>query len=818
MDIYAIVRQDLAQNGFNPEEIIGDGKLRRFKVNANDKNPDAWIVCYLNKTHRGDEFLAGSYGDWHFDSTHNFCTNISLTSKEKEVYYAKARKAFDQECLKKWEETSVACTDFWNNFTETEGLHEYLIRKKIQQLHGARLADRGAELLIPVKDFNQKIWGFQKIYGDGTKRFQPGTKKAGNFFQLGDIQSKETIYLCEGFATGVSVYEAIEKPVLVCFDAGNLVSVARLVREKFPECILIVCGDDDIFTENNPGKLKAQEAASAGLGTAIFPVFKNRSEKQTDFNDLAMADGLEILREQILGAEGKKFYVNALGFRGSSYFYTSSENLQIVEINGHTETDLLKLMPEDYWKSQYSNKGRIIWSKAKSDLMAKCRAKGIFVQQKVRGNGLWFDRGRVIVHLGDRLFYDQDFRHLHSLDSDYFYELDQRLQPVNDRPLSVAELSEFRSLLSSFNYVNLQQYLYLGCWMALAPICGILPWRPHLWLTGEPGSGKSTVKDFVDSYLDFSFRHLSVTGSSTEAGVRQTLKAAAIPLTFDEFEPEGRRAAERVESFLELCRLASSEGSGNIIKGGAGGEPTSYGVRFMALLGSVKPRLIAEADKSRFTYIELDKSKQSNTQWNAIRKALRLMTEEFAERLFSRVVGMSSVILKNAQTFREAFVETGATQRIGQQYGTLLAGWEALQSDSEISLADAIDTVRNIKLEDEDSVSEYKDQEECLDYLLNSFVRFENTQHLLKTLINAGTETVLHKEIHNYGMKIVAGNLFIKITNTQVDRIFQGSKWGPSWKQILKRLDGVKRRTTARIQHKVEMGITIPSIYFNQPE
>ena len=35
-------------------------------------------------------------------------------------------------------------------------------------------------------------------------------------------------------------------------------------------------------------------------------------------------------------------------------------------------------------------------------------------------------------------------------------------------------------------------------WAALAPVCGALRWRPHIWLAGGPGSGKSTVlNDFL---------------------------------------------------------------------------------------------------------------------------------------------------------------------------------------------------------------------------------------------------------------------------------------------------------------------------------
>ena len=42
-------------------------------------------------------------------------------------------------------------------------------------------------------------------------------------------------------------------------------------------------------------------------------------------------------------------------------------------------------------------------------------------------------------------------------------------------------------------------HLLLAGWVALAPVCGALGWRPHAWITGKAGSGKTTImKRFVN--------------------------------------------------------------------------------------------------------------------------------------------------------------------------------------------------------------------------------------------------------------------------------------------------------------------------------
>jgi nucleoid-associated protein YgaU len=37
--------------------------------------------------------------------------------------------------------------------------------------------------------------------------------------------------------------------------------------------------------------------------------------------------------------------------------------------------------------------------------------------------------------------------------------------------------------------------MLLAGWIALAPICGAMRWRPHLWLTAAAGAGKALPPD-----------------------------------------------------------------------------------------------------------------------------------------------------------------------------------------------------------------------------------------------------------------------------------------------------------------------------------
>jgi putative DNA primase/helicase len=114
----------------------------------------------------------------------------------------------------------------------------------------------------------------------------------------------EPLLICEGWATGLSLRMALERklPVFVGLDAGNLLPVAQLLRGLYPQSPLLICADDDWRTEGNPGRLKAHQAAKAVSECAYtWPVFQRhlRGPKDTDFNDLALRQGLNAVRQQI---------------------------------------------------------------------------------------------------------------------------------------------------------------------------------------------------------------------------------------------------------------------------------------------------------------------------------------------------------------------------------------------------------------------------------------------------------------------------------------------------------------------------------------
>ncbi|MEO5813008.1 MAG: toprim domain-containing protein, partial [Rhodanobacter sp.] len=154
--------------------------------------------------------------------------------------------------------------------------HPYLIAKGVHA-HGIRQV-KGL-LLIPLRDADGVLWNVQTIAPDGTKRFLSGGRKRGLYHGIG---ASVTGLLCVavGYATAASVHEATGYPVAAAFDCGNLESVAKVLRAKYPQVMITICADNDVHTPGNPGLTKATIAARVIGGNVAIP-----PDGYNDFND-----------------------------------------------------------------------------------------------------------------------------------------------------------------------------------------------------------------------------------------------------------------------------------------------------------------------------------------------------------------------------------------------------------------------------------------------------------------------------------------------------------------------------------------------------
>lgn len=208
-----------------------------------------------------------------------------------------------------------AARALWDAASPT-GASPYLVRKGVQP-HGLRFLPDGTAL-VPLLDAEGALWNVQRIAPErpvkngsaGTdKLFQKGGRKSGLWHMLGEPgQAPAVVLVGEGYATCASLHEAGGWPVAVAFDAGNLLHVARALRRLYPAALLVLCGDDDRATEartdTNTGRVKAEAAARAVQGLAVFPSMPAGDDApgNVDFNDMHQAQGLAAVRDAVQAA------------------------------------------------------------------------------------------------------------------------------------------------------------------------------------------------------------------------------------------------------------------------------------------------------------------------------------------------------------------------------------------------------------------------------------------------------------------------------------------------------------------------------------
>jgi putative DNA primase/helicase len=294
MDARDLFKTAIADAGLTPpDEIIADGCIHRFCPDDSNKKSG----FYLFHT---DNLPAGHFGCWKNGISETWCSkaHTAMDSTEKDLYKRKmeafkearefARKQIIIECIE-W------CTEHYSNSTEATNNHPYLEAKGV---NAYGLKQLGTELMIPLHDTIGNIRGMQFIQPDGTKNFKTGTDKNSHFFLVGSIDS-HPLLICEGYATGASLHQATGYAVVVAFDAGNLKPVASVLRNKYPNLCIVICGDNDQWGKVNTGKIKATEAATSVGGLLAIPDFSGVDGKPTDFNDLHKMEGLDAVRQQI---------------------------------------------------------------------------------------------------------------------------------------------------------------------------------------------------------------------------------------------------------------------------------------------------------------------------------------------------------------------------------------------------------------------------------------------------------------------------------------------------------------------------------------
>lgn len=282
----------------SPGEIIADGTIHRFDVDA-DGDKKGWYVAHFT-----EEMSYASYGDWSEGQTykwHSLKDTVVTPDQNKKIKSAilEAQKKCDEERAHEQSEAAKKCKELWNAVADAPDDHPYLKKKGVKP-YGIKLHQSNNNLIIPVLS-SGKTSSLQSIKESGKKSFFPNGKVSGGYHLIGDVGP--LVLMCEGYATGASLYEATGIPTVVAFNAGNLPKVAKELKKEYPDANFIICADNDKWTPGNPGRTKATEAAEVLSGIVAYPKFKqpeiDKHGKPTDWNDFHQIYGLNAVLKSL---------------------------------------------------------------------------------------------------------------------------------------------------------------------------------------------------------------------------------------------------------------------------------------------------------------------------------------------------------------------------------------------------------------------------------------------------------------------------------------------------------------------------------------
>jgi putative DNA primase/helicase len=593
-----------------------------------------------------------------------------------------------------------------------------------------------------------------------------------------------------------------------------------------------------LWPDNDGAGTTAMQSAQEALRKANKQVSIVDFQTTKDKWDLADAEAEGWTREQVLAVIDTEVmpdeigeavsvasnpWFECLGFQNEPedkcwYYSHRASALRSFTPASFDQKKMLTMATDDQWKQMIhknvADKGAV--NTAFEMVFAECSKKGIFNPDCSRKIGLWHDDGRIVANMGDYLIVDGKKTAM-MLNSKFIYEHTSKSE-IDCEPATVEETSQIADVCCMLNMTPFECWFLVG-WIWLAPVCGVLNWRPTLWITGEAGSGKTTILSRILKPLldDFCF---SGESSTTEAGIRHKLNGRVVPALFDEAEMESKKAAYTIKEVLRLARGSSSKDGSTIIKGSATGEAKRYTIRSMFCFLSIMSGATEISDLTRVTalWVKKDSKEGAEKRFNDLCHLFdTVMTKEMGHKMIMRSILEVRTTLKVVDMFVNYISAETNERRLADQIGPLLAGCWMMNNATLPTNTDIKTMVDEVNWQRLAQRTFDSDHASALSHLLSTRIEHQEDESPIRKMIVSEliskiliqNESTANSEslpellsLNRVGIHLIpkSGVLRISKKNPELAKLFKDTPWVINWNDTMRNIAGA-------VEHKDPMAM-----------
>lgn len=529
--------------------------------------------------------------------------------------------------------------------------------------------------------------------------------------------------------------------------------------------------------------------------------------------------------------------VQALGVMGDVCFYLDLLG-QLRAVDNHTKdrmrtifggrTESLMQNFPSYAKGANAPTG---WSQeeAAAAMVRACYERGVWDAEKhTRGRGAWLDEeGALLLHCGDGVLLKGAWVEPGRIGRHVYPSEAKAPRPASKFPASGPENpgEKLFAILKTWNWErrDLDAYLLFG-WILSAMMGGALKWRPMAWVTGDAGSGKSTIHELLRAMLTEEWMVYS--SDPTEAGVRQLIDQSSVPVLLDEAEPRADDNT-RILGMVALARQAAS--GGIVLRGGSNHKGRKFQARSSFLFSSILVPGLLDQDIQRLALLRLNPLKLGSippeiraAEWGPIGRGV-----------MARLVALWPHLHETLEIFRGALSRVGHSARGCDQFGTILAmahlglrdapptqeeaaSWAARLPASELEDAGMSDWMRMINHLFTSDMPGYR---QGSTHSVGAWVEAAASLDTETTEVGA-TPTEAQRALRDMGIVVKGARPYATLTlancHTRLATIFEKTQWSGGggrsgvWAQAAARVPGAQKTGATRFNLSVSKAVVFP--------